>query len=152
MKAIEALSLVAGHVSAEILLRKEYLAAENEILRSKLGKRIDLSNLDRIRLAKLGKKLGRRTLEDVAAIVKPDTVLGWYRDLVAKKFDGSQNRKGRGRPRVDDEIETLVLRMAQSYLGIRSYGRCSGQSRAHGDRHDRGKHSEAIRYPAGAKS
>ena len=39
MKPVEALTLIAGHVSEEILLRNEYLAAENEILRSKLGKR-----------------------------------------------------------------------------------------------------------------
>ena len=111
MKAIEALSLVAGHVSTEILLRNEYLAAENEILRSKLGGRVELTNSERIRLAKLGKKLGRKALKGVSAIVKPDTILGWYRNLVAKKFDGSKHRKGRGRPRVDDEIERLVLRL-----------------------------------------
>ena len=99
MKAIEALSLVAGHVSTEILLRNEYLAAENEILRSKLGKRVDLTRAERIRLAKLGKKLGRKALKGVAAIVKPDTILGWYRNLVAMKFDCSKHRKKRGRPR-----------------------------------------------------
>ncbi len=111
MKAIEALSLVAGHVSTEILLRNEYLAVENEILRSKLGKRVDLTEAERIRLAKLGKKLGRKALKGVSAIVKPDTILGWYRNLAAKKLDGSRHRKKRGRPRVDDDIEGLVLRM-----------------------------------------
>lgn len=34
MKAIEALALVSGHVEGELLKRNEYLAAENEILRS----------------------------------------------------------------------------------------------------------------------
>ena len=56
MKAVEALSLIAGHVSDEILLRNEYLAAENEILRSKLGARVPLTNEERVRLAKLGRK------------------------------------------------------------------------------------------------
>ena len=37
MKAVEALMLISGRVSQEILLRNEYLAAENEILRSRLG-------------------------------------------------------------------------------------------------------------------
>ena len=60
---------------------------------------------------KLGKKLGRKALKGVSAIVKPDTILGWYRNLAAKKFDGSRHRKKRGRPRVDDDIEQLVLRM-----------------------------------------
>lgn len=36
MKAIEALALVSGHVEEELLKRNEYLAAENEILRSKI--------------------------------------------------------------------------------------------------------------------
>jgi len=43
--------------------------------------------------------------------VKPDTILGWYRNLMAKKFDGSKHRKKRGRPRVDADIEGFVLRM-----------------------------------------
>jgi len=34
----------------------------------------------------------RQALDDVANIVKPETILGWYRKLVAKKFDGSKAR------------------------------------------------------------
>jgi transposase len=111
MKAVEALALITGHVSEEILLRNEHLAAENQILRSKLGARVPLSNSERIRLARLGRKLGQRALQGVSAIVKPETILAWYRRLVAKKFDGSKNRKRPGRPRVDEEVEKLVLRM-----------------------------------------
>ena len=47
MKAVEALTLISGRVSQEILLRNEYLAAENEILRSRLGKRVALSRSER---------------------------------------------------------------------------------------------------------
>jgi hypothetical protein len=114
MKAVEALTLIAGHVSDEILLRNEYLAAENEILRSKLGKKVPLTDTERIRLGKLGKKLGKKALEGVSAIVKPETILRWYHDLVRQKFDSSKspNRKP-GRPRVAPEIEALVLRMAE---------------------------------------
>jgi hypothetical protein len=113
MKAVEALSLIAGHVSEEILLRNEYLAAENEILRSKLGKRMNLTDSERIRLAKLGKKLGKKALKGVSAIVRPETILRWYRNLVAKKFDGSKNRKNLGRPSTNEAIEKLILRMAE---------------------------------------
>jgi len=113
MKPVEALTLIAGHVSKEILLRNEYLAAENEILRSKLGARVPLTDSERIRLGKLGKKMGRKALKGVSAIVKPETILGWYRDLVAQKFDGSKKRKKPGRPRVDPRIESLVLKMAE---------------------------------------
>jgi putative transposase len=49
----------------------------------------------------------------VATIVKPDTILGWHRKLVAQKCDGSQQRKAPGRPTIDQELEALVVRMAQ---------------------------------------
>jgi len=114
VEAVEALALVAGHVDEELLLRNEYLAAENEILLSKLSeRRPQLTDSERIRLAKLGKKLGLKALKDVAAIVKPETVLAWYRNLVAKKFDGSTRRGPCGRPRTDEEVEELVLRMVR---------------------------------------
>jgi putative transposase len=113
MEAVEALALVAGHVDEELLLRNEYLAAENEILRSKLSGRPRLANSERIRLAKLGKRLGLKALADVAAIVKPETILAWYRNLVAQKFDGSARRQKSGRPRVNEETEKLVLRIVE---------------------------------------
>ena len=40
-----------------------------------------------------GKALGRRRLADVAGIVTPDTILRWYRRLVATKYDGSTKRR-----------------------------------------------------------
>ena len=45
--------------------------------------------------------------------MKPETVLGWHRRLVAKKFDGSKNRQYPGRPRIATDIEELVVRLAQ---------------------------------------
>ena len=49
-----------------------------------------------------------------------------YRQLIAKKFDGSQQHKqGSGRPRVDEEIEALVIRIARekpSYGYLRIQG------------------------------
>ena len=80
--------MVGGHVNEELLLRNEYLATENEILRNKLQSKISFSNCERIRLAKLGKRIGIKALRDVAMIVKPETILTWYRTLVASKFDG----------------------------------------------------------------
>jgi putative transposase len=61
----------------------------------------------------MGQKLGKQALKDVATIVKPNTILGWHRKLVAQKFDGSQQRKAPGRPMIDQEVEALVVRMAQ---------------------------------------
>ena len=49
--------------------------------------------------------------------MKPDTILGWYRKLVARKFDGSKSRRYPGRPRIDGEIELIVVRMARENSG-----------------------------------
>ena len=49
----------------------------------------------------------------MAKIVKPDTILAWHRMLIAQKFDGSTQRKALGRPKIDQELEALVVRMAQ---------------------------------------
>src|SRR3981081_1204927 len=55
----------------------------------------------------------RRVLEDVAATAKPDTILGWYRQLMARRFDGSKFRRSVGRPKIDQETERLVVQMAR---------------------------------------
>jgi putative transposase len=36
---------------------------------------------------------------------RPDTIRAWYRELVARKFSGSQARQGPGRPRLEREVE-----------------------------------------------
>ena len=94
-------------------LRIEYLVAENRILRDQIKGWIQLRDTERRTLAEIGKKLSKPTLDEVATIVKPDTILAWHRKLVAQKVDGSKHRKSPGRPRVDLELEELVLRMAR---------------------------------------
>jgi putative transposase len=107
------LAYITGTVDQELLLRNEYLATENRIMRTEIKGRVLLSDGERKTLAEIGKKLGKQGLEEEASIVKPDTILAWHRKLVAQKFDGSQQRKAPGRPHVDKELETLVVRMAR---------------------------------------
>ena len=107
------LAYITGSVDQELLLRNEYLVTENRILRDQIKGRIRLSDGERKALAVIGQKLGKQALQEVATIVKPDTILGWHRKLVAQKFDGSPQRKAPGRPRIDEELEALVIRMAQ---------------------------------------
>ena len=73
--------------------------------------RLRLSDPERITLAEIGKRLGRKALRDVACVAKPDTILAWYRRLVAQKFDGSKHRQYPGRPPVASEVEALVVRI-----------------------------------------
>src|SRR5438445_237713 len=107
------LACVTGTVNQELLLRNEYLAAENRILRGQIKGRLLLSEGEKGTLAEIAHRLGRKTLEDVAVSAKPDTILGWYRKLIANKFDGSKARSTHGRPRIDEEMESLVVRMAK---------------------------------------
>jgi putative transposase len=107
------LAYIAGSVDEELLLRNEYLVAENRILRHQLKGRVQLTDAERATLAEIGKKLGKQALEEVANIVKPETILGWHRKLAAAKFDGSHQRKFLGRPRVDKALEDLVVQMAK---------------------------------------
>jgi len=62
---------------------------KNRILKARLPPGWQLSNGERATLAEIGKRLGRKGLLEVARIAKPDTILAWYRKLVAERFDGS---------------------------------------------------------------
>jgi transposase InsO family protein len=107
------LAYITGTVDQELLRRNEYLVTEKRMLRHQITGRIRLSDGERKTLAEMGQKLGKQALKEVATIVTPDTILGWYRKLVAQKFDGSQQRKAPGRPMIDQERENLVVRMAR---------------------------------------
>jgi hypothetical protein len=83
------------------------------VLREQLGGRqVRLNDNQRRRLAVKAKALGRKALAEVASIVIPETMLAWHRKLIAQKYDGTADRSP-GRPRTADEIEALVVRMAQ---------------------------------------
>ena len=107
------LACITGSVEEQLLLRNEYVVEENRILRNQIDGRVQLTDAERQTLATIGKKLGQQALAEVATIVKPATILAWHRHLVAQKFDGSEQRKSVGRPRVDKALEDLVMHMAQ---------------------------------------
>ena len=119
------LAYVTGLVNQELLLQVEYLAAENRILRAHAPARLRLSDAERATLAEIGKRLGRKGLAKVAQVAKPETILGWWRKLVAQKFDGSKHRSYPGRPRIDAEVESLIVQMARENSGW-GYDRIAG--------------------------
>ena len=49
----------------------------------------------------------------MAQIVRPETILGWHRKLIAMKFDGSKGRSAVGRAPTVPVIEELVLQFAR---------------------------------------
>ncbi len=106
------LFLLIGWASRQQQEAIEYLKVENLALRERIGgKRLRFTDAQRRRLARMAKPLGRRRLREISPIVTPDTLLRWYRELVAKKYDGSEVR-GPGRPRVSGEIQSLIVEMA----------------------------------------
>jgi transposase InsO family protein len=111
------LAYVTGLVNQELLLQNEYLVAENRILKAHQQPGLRLSDGEKATLAEIGQRLGRKALQQVAHVAKPDTILGWFRKLVAAKFDGSQQRRSPGRPRIRSEIEDLVVRLARENSG-----------------------------------
>ncbi|MBI9018882.1 MAG: hypothetical protein JEZ07_16650 [Phycisphaerae bacterium] len=95
----------------------EYLKEENKILREHIHekydvKRIVLTDKQKRRLAKRAKSLGRKLLGKTTDLFRPATLLGWYRDLIGKKYDGTANRKG-GRPKITQEKIGCVLKIAE---------------------------------------
>jgi hypothetical protein len=69
---------VTGTVNQELLLRNEYLGAENRILRGQIKGGLLLSEGEKATLAEIAQRLGRKALEALAAVAKPDTLLARY--------------------------------------------------------------------------
>lgn len=104
---------VAGWMTRDSQRVTEYLLAENAVLqKSSFVVAACSTPTQRRRLANGAKKLGRKALRGLDTLVTADTLLGWYRGLVLRKYDGSA-RRGSSRPRRPDDIVELVLRMAK---------------------------------------
>src|SRR5256885_4495373 len=108
------IAMVAGWLQRHQQQVISSLLEENRVLKAPLGpRRLRLTDTERRRLAALAHPLGRKRLKEVAPLVTPDTLLRWYKRLIAQKFDGSKQRRQLGRPRVAEEVEQLVMRIAE---------------------------------------
>ncbi|MCH8132581.1 MAG: helix-turn-helix domain-containing protein, partial [Myxococcales bacterium] len=108
---------IAGWLNEDQRQKIEFLQEQVRVLQELNGqRRLRFTNDQRRRLAAKGKRLGRKVLRELGAIVTPDTILRWHRELIARKYDGSGKRRP-GRPRVVDEIRALVVRMATENEG-----------------------------------
>lgn len=112
------LLFAAGWVNREQQAAIDYLRAENAVLRELLGGRPRFADAQRRRLAQAGHPLGRRVLDQLATIVTPDTILRWYRELIARKYDAAEKRGHVGRPKKGRAIADLVVRIAQENPGF----------------------------------
>jgi hypothetical protein len=66
------LAYITGTVDQELLLRNEYLATENRILKAQLKTPLRLTDAERMTLAEIAHRLGCKALEDVAMFCQVD--------------------------------------------------------------------------------
>ncbi len=107
------LGSITTSVDEELRLRHAYLAAENRILRQQMSGRGQLTDSDRKELAEIGQQLGKKALEESATVATPNTILAWHRTFVDQLVDSPEPHRPVGRPRVDQALEALVVRMAR---------------------------------------
>src|SRR5260370_24233153 len=104
---------IAGWMSRHQQEVIAYLVEENRVLREQMGnRRLKFNDDQRRRLAAKAKKLGRKTLGQVATIAAPETLLTWHRNLIGRDYAGSASRTP-GRPRTRQEVAALAVRMAE---------------------------------------
>ena len=95
---------------AEIL----FLRHQITILQRQLGTaRPRFSRSDRAFLAALLDRLPRDVLGQIRLLVRPETVLRWHRDLLARRHAARSRPRRPGRPRTIRSIRLLVLRLAR---------------------------------------
>jgi putative transposase len=107
----------------------EILALRHQImvLERQLGKtRPHFLPSDRAFLAALLHRLPRDMLGRFRLLVRPETMLRWHRDLLARRHAARSRPKSPGRPRTVRSVRRLVLRLARE-------NPCRGYRRIHGE-------------------
>ena len=105
---------MAGWIHRRQQLAIAYLQAENRVLRERLGtRRLRFTNAERRLLAEKGQGLGRTMLAELATLATPETILRWYRRMIAAKYDGSDTRRSPGRPPTASDVTKQLLTMAR---------------------------------------
>jgi putative transposase len=104
------LLVIASATHKELARQVKYLKVENEVLRSKLAKRITVTAKERKRLVRFAKHLGSAVLRQLTTIVAPTTLLAWIRE---EKKNPKKIPAKRGRRRTDEQIRRLILMLAK---------------------------------------
>jgi putative transposase len=105
------LMLIASATDRALARHVQYLKAENEILRSKLPKVVQVTPKERNRLVRLGRRIGS-AINQLISIVSPRTFLRWLNAEGRQPKKRASSRRP-GRPRTPEDIRELVLRIAR---------------------------------------
>ena len=115
-------AMFAHTINEQMARRVEYLQEEIRALKERLAAETGRTRMaftpdQRRRLAIKGKALTPEERRDCCQIVRPETILTWFRQLTAKRYDSSNKRSGPGRPRKANDIRDLVIRLASENPG-----------------------------------
>ncbi len=105
----ELFKLLGKAAHSNLVRQIEYLRVENQILRSRLTKKVYTTPSERRRLLRFGQVLGK-DIQHCVSIVNYRTFLRWVHE---SKNHTSIPRKKRGRPRTQKEVEALICRFAK---------------------------------------
>jgi putative transposase len=112
--------MIACAINERMQRKLDYTQEEVRVLKEILAVitgsgRIPFTADQRRRLAVVGRALSPEERKKCCQIVKPGTILGWFRQLAAQKYDSSKSKVGR--PRKRNDIRKLVIDMALANLG-----------------------------------
>jgi hypothetical protein len=116
------IAMLAHALNEQIARRVEYLQEEvrvlKEVLAARTGRtRMILTRDQRRCLALKGKALTPEDREALCQIVRPESILAWFRHLSAKKHASSADTRTPGRPRKAGDIRELVIMLATENPG-----------------------------------
>jgi putative transposase len=103
----------------EVLVLRQQI----RMLERRVGKPVRPSRVEKLLLALTAVRIrertreGRQQLTDTILLFKPATVLKWHRELVKRKWTFQQRAKV-GRPRIETELEALIVRLANENPGL----------------------------------
>lgn len=89
-----------------------YLTQEIKFLISHLARRPKPTESEKAMLARAAKAVDPVYLEKTFNLFTPATLMRWYRALVRKKWDYSHLNKKPGRPKINTELEELIIKLA----------------------------------------
>jgi len=115
---IPLITCLAYCIDRELYRAIDYLKEQVRVLleQQEKDKRILLNNTQKMRLATKARKLTRKLLEETTILFTPDTILGWFRKWIARKYDGSANRGKVGRPEKENGIVHWILKIKEENL------------------------------------
>ena len=114
------ITMIACAINERMQRKLDYTQEEVRVLKEIVAAltgngRLSFTADQRRRLAVAGKALSPAERKKCCRLVKPGTILGWFRKMAAWKYDSSESKVGRPRKRKD--IRKLVVEMALANLG-----------------------------------